>query len=192
MTKRFDLIRLEDGQPFVMYGSESDLRDALHAYADSYGWNVKTEVHVPGWGRIDLLIRGAWRPWVIELKVAVSKPALLRRGLTQVHGYAASVAQTMERSTRSILCAPKFPDWAQEMASTAYPDIELITVSELMGELDIYSGGLRERASDRLRAAEHEAEVRRNSVAAMPRDDDEEDVIGGVITPEHVETREDA
>lgn len=193
MAARFDLVLLEEDREYVTHTSEAELRDALHAFADSYGWTVTAEVPVPGWGRIDLLLEGG-QCWVVELKRSVTKPATLRRGITQVHGYAAALGRYVHRT---ILCAPSFPDWAQDMASVAYPDVDLLTVSELLGYIHHYADRLHlvEVAQQRLHIAEHEVAVRAAHVAdlspsdeaeADDEDDDEPETTGGIVTPEPV------
>jgi len=167
MAPRFDLIEFnDDGDPCVTYVSEAELRDALHAFADAYGWRVRSEVPVPGWGRIDLLLEDDLL-WVIELKLSITKPAALRRGLTQVHGYAAAYPSYV---FRTVLCAPRFPDWAASMAAVAYPDIDLWSVGQLMAYIHMHAPSFG-AAEHRLAATEHEAAVRRYAIADMGRGD---------------------
>lgn len=181
---RFDLVSFGDnGRPFIHHTSEAELREGLAAYAHGYGWRVFQEFQVKGWGRIDLLLMHGSDAWIIELKRSIETPSALRKGLAQVHGYAAAFdAQYDATVERSILCTRSFPSWAERTAEVAYPAVELVTVADLMGSIDLLADA-EDEARARLSAAEHEVAVRRGLL-----DDPSRAVAdtGGVVTPEPV------
>lgn len=76
--------------PFqIFYRTEADMRASLAELAAFYGWDVEQEVVIPGWGRVDLVLRqdkGA-KPYLIELKLVLKKPSEVRRAFQQADGY---------------------------------------------------------------------------------------------------------
>lgn len=73
----------------VRYGTEAHLRDALAAVWWFKGVDVKTEVDVPGCGRIDVLGSVGHIRMVVELKKELTTPSAARKAFMQAHSYKA-------------------------------------------------------------------------------------------------------
>lgn len=108
----------------VFYREEADLQRALGEAAEAYGWLVKREVVVP-WGRIDLVIREPelHPPYLIEVKVDLSKPAQIRKAFQQVDGY--SRWWTAEHGVASVpvLTSAKADLAALRLVADVYPTV---------------------------------------------------------------------
>lgn len=116
--------------------TEADLRRNLASAAHAYGWLVEEEVVVPGWGRIDLILRdGRSAPALIELKLDLTKPAQIRRAFQQTDGYGRWWAQERGESADTILVGLKVDSVAMNAVYRAYPHVGWRTAAELLGEM---------------------------------------------------------
>ena len=80
---------VRNGQLGIRFSGEVELRASLAEMARALGWLVEEEVVVPGWGRIDLVLREVNKreSILVELKLDLTKPAKVRRAFQQADGY---------------------------------------------------------------------------------------------------------
>lgn len=132
MTDRRDLHEIfgavrggENGALRVGPGiNEASLRRNLASAAHAYGWLVEEEVVVPGWGRIDIIIRdGLSAPTLIELKLDLTKPARIRRAFQQTDGYGRWWAQERGEAVDTILVGLHVDEAAMTAVYRAYPHV---------------------------------------------------------------------
>lgn len=125
----------ENGAFYVSWTSEAQMRAGLARVARAYGWWVREEVVVPGWGRIDLVLRRAVseKPWLIELKLALNKPSEVRRAFQQADGYSRWWAQHHGEANLPIVSSPKPRMDVIQPVADAYPGVPYRSVAELLG-----------------------------------------------------------
>lgn len=79
---------LMDETGHFTYRKESELRDALAAFAYMAGWDVETEAVIPGWGgRVDVLATAGEFKVAIEVKRRLTQIGAIRKGFQQADGY---------------------------------------------------------------------------------------------------------
>lgn len=121
----------------IQYRSEADLRRSLADLACLYGWSVEEEVVVPGWGRIDLVLRRdvTARPYLVELKLALRKPSEVRRGFQQADGYGRWWTKERSEANTPLLVAAA-PDMSiVTPVADAYPAVPFRTIGAFMNGL---------------------------------------------------------
>lgn len=124
-------VRLAERQLWVHYRTEADLRSSLAELAAVYGWDAEEEVIVPGWGRIDLVLRSApkARPFLVELKLALNKPNEVRRAFQQADGYGRWWSKERgEANTPLVVAKAPNMDIVTPVAD-AYPAVPFRTIS---------------------------------------------------------------
>lgn len=115
--------------------NEATLRRNLASAAHAYGWLVEEEVVVPGWGRIDIIIRdGVAAPVLIELKLDLTKPARIRRAFQQTDGYGRWWAQERGEAVDTILVGAKVDSAAMTAVHRAYPHVGWTNAGGLLQE----------------------------------------------------------
>lgn len=121
----------------IHYRTEAQLRSNLAELATFYGWWVEEEVVIPGWGRIDLVLREdpATRPYLVELKLELSKPSEIRRAFQQADGYGRWWSKERgEANTPMVVAkAPNRP--AVDLVADAYPAVPFWTIDSFMAGL---------------------------------------------------------
>jgi hypothetical protein len=100
--------------------SETDLRRSLASVAYAYGWDVREEVVIPGWGRIDIVLDAPDETYLVELKIDLTKPARIRRAFQQADGYGRWWAANVGRPTDTILVGSKVDEAAVAVVADAY------------------------------------------------------------------------
>jgi len=100
--------------------SETDLRRSLASVAYAYGWDVREEVVIPGWGRIDIVLDAPDETYLVELKIDLTKPARIRRAFQQADGYGRWWAANVGRPTDTILVGSKIDEAAVAVVADAY------------------------------------------------------------------------
>lgn len=141
--------------------SEADLRRSLASVAHAYGWLVDEEVVVPGWGRIDLILRdGFGHPRLVELKLELTKPARIRRGLQQADGYGRWWTQKYGQAVNTYLVGLDFNRTEVDALATAYPSVAAIPCEQFLGGL-VSWGESEGRAARQTRSDQRVLEVRR-------------------------------
>lgn len=145
----------------VRYRDEASLRRGLATIAHAYGWLVEEEVVVPGWGRIDLVLREkeSSPPRLVELKRELRKPASVRRAFQQADGYGRWWTQKHNESCTVSLAGAVVDAQVMSSVASAYPEVDGCTVADLMGRLRIWDN-VRLRLS---RALERQADLARLS-----------------------------
>lgn len=130
-------VTIKDGALFVNWKNEAELRSGIARVARAYGWWVREEVVVPGWGRIDLVLRRevAGKPFLVELKVALNKPNEVRRAFQQADGYGRWWTQHHDEANTAIVCSPKPNMQIIQPVADAYPTVPYRSVSALLGGL---------------------------------------------------------
>lgn len=128
----------------VHWTDEASLRDGLAEFARLYGWKVRTEVVLPGWGRVDLIAENRATQYVIEIKLRIDRPSLLRKAVQQLDGYARHLPLEPGMTRALVVMAPKIKCSAWEVEA-AYPDISIINCNQLMTSLMKDEEGLEER-----------------------------------------------
>lgn len=105
--------------------SETALRRSLASVAYAYGWDVREEVVIPGWGRIDIVLDAPGETYLIELKIELTKPARIRRAFQQADGYGRWWVANVGRPTDTFLVGAE----VDEAAIAAIADAYLISVA---------------------------------------------------------------
>lgn len=116
-----------------MPNTEADLRRNLATVAHLFGWLVEEEVVVPGWGRIDIIIRdGLSAPILIELKLDLTKPAKIRRAFQQTDGYGRWWTQAHGEAVDTILIGRTVDENTMTAVQRAYPQVGWCTAGQLL------------------------------------------------------------
>lgn len=141
--------------------TEADLRRSLAAAAHAYGWLVEEEVVVPGWGRIDIVLRdGVSEPRLVELKLELTKPARIRRGLQQADGYGRWWTQKYGQAASAYLVGLDFDAAAVDPLAAAYPHVGAVRCDHFLGGLTVW-GELEGKAARFRRSGKRLAALRR-------------------------------
>lgn len=121
----FGRIWVDDDRLFVgLPPTEVALRRNLASAAYAYGWQVEEEVVVPGWGRIDIILRdGRSAPLLIELKLDLTRPARIRRAFQQVDGYGRWWAQEYGEAVDTLLVGVEVNADVMASVHRAYPHV---------------------------------------------------------------------
>lgn len=181
-------VRTKRGYGFT-YRNEADIRDAIAAHAWALGWDVQTEVVIPGWGRLDVLLWSevpSMRDGLqvaIEVKRALSTPAAARRAFQQADGYRLWLKRDrsdrydrdpvgmIPHEIRVILTAPTFDLDACSQANRLY-DVELRSVRDVLDEVSYEASTVQHRALTAWRRVEasrrHQVVLERASADLMP------------------------
>lgn len=113
--------------------SENELRRSLATVAHAYGWIVEEEVQVPGWGRIDIVLRdGGDFPYLIELKLDLTRPAQIRKGLQQVDGYGRWWTKEYGEPARTYLVGLEIDRGKADDMADAYPSVSVFSAEQLL------------------------------------------------------------
>lgn len=140
--------------------NEATLRRNLASAAHAYGWMVEEEVVVPGWGRIDIIIRdGRSAPTLIELKLDLTKPAGIRRAFQQTDGYGRWWAQERGEAVDTLLVGAQIDAAAMALVHRAYPHVGWCNAGALLAEF-ADRGDLEARILRRRRCVDRLAEMR--------------------------------
>lgn len=102
------------------FRSESDLRDVMATYWWLAGWSVRTEVKVPGCGRIDVLAEAGSDRVVIEMKRAIRNAGEARAAYQQAHAYAAYLSDGHPDLIQTYVAAAEVSSDALALAGRAY------------------------------------------------------------------------
>lgn len=137
---RRPMLDLGSGLFQVRYQSEADLRRALANLARLCGWLVEEEVVVPGWGRIDIVLREdpTTPPRLVELKLELLKPSQVRRGFQQADGYGRWWTKTKEEPAETYLVAAEHAKEHVSSIGDAYPSVEFLPVPHFMTSLWVW------------------------------------------------------
>jgi hypothetical protein len=100
--------------------SETDLRRSLASVAYAYGWDVREEVVIPGWGRIDIVLGDTDGTYLVELKIELTKPARIRKAFQQADGYGRWWAANVGRPADTILVGLEVDAAALATVADAY------------------------------------------------------------------------
>jgi hypothetical protein len=184
MTDRRDLrsvfgsVFVQDEVIMVTNGpTEADLRRNLATFAHAFGWLVQEEVVVPGWGRIDLVLRdGVSATRLVELKLDLTKPARIRRAFQQADGYGRWWSQSYDVPADVSLVGAKLDRQACVPAVGAYPSVGCTDISGLLWLIK-HSGDRRmrlTRATKRVAAVDQVAEMCRNALNGLSEMVDED------------------
>lgn len=151
---RLGRLHIREGVPFAQYATESTLRDALADFAHAYGWDATTEHHIPGWGRPDLYLTAPDSPTIaVEIKLALAKPAAIRRAFQQADVYSKALGPSVD----VLLTAP-----VMDRATLDTYDLQFTSVWCLETEQFIrYLKGCQKGLSTRHRRAYQRAEQAR-------------------------------
>lgn len=128
---------VEAGAIGARYTGETNLRSTLAQIARAHGWTVEEEVVVPGWGRVDLVLRdpGEGAPYLIELKLELMKPAKIRRAFQQADGYGRWWSSNHGLAARTYLVGAREDIVAIRPVAVAYPEVGYLSASHFMGAL---------------------------------------------------------
>lgn len=145
-----------DGRLTVEYRDEASLRSGLAVLASANGWLVQEEVVVPGWGRIDLVLRDdpLSYAFLVELKVDLSKPSAIRRAFQQADGYGRWWISEKQEPCQALLVAAKYHGSAISRVASAYPEVAWYPATDFSYFLERDGDRVRRglRASSRLEA----------------------------------------
>lgn len=122
----------EDFPTVYISPAEADLRRSLASVAYAYGWDVREEVVIPGWGRIDIVLDAPGETYLIELKVDLTKPARIRRAFQQADGYGRWWTNNIGRAADVILVGAKMDDPAVSAVADAYYTVVPRSVGSLI------------------------------------------------------------
>lgn len=127
------------GAPILNWASESDLRVNLAKLAYAYGWDVKQEVVIPGWGRIDLVVSDESPGSIlIELKCELTKPSDVRRGFQQADGYGRWWVSNRDEPAQAVLSAAVSSAEVIAPVARAYPEVQFHPVNHVMAGLALW------------------------------------------------------
>lgn len=134
---RIDVRMISDCGFGIRYRSESDLRASLAEVAALFGWDVEEEVVVPGWGRIDLVLRPSRvaKPYLVELKLALKKPNEVRRAFQQADGYGRWWTKEKGEANTPLVVADAPNLSIVTPVADAYPAIPFRTVDDFLNGL---------------------------------------------------------
>lgn len=111
----------------VKYRTEADLRDALAAVWWMKGVDVRTEVDVPGCGRIDVVGDFGGRTMLVELKRSLTTPSSARKAFMQAHSYKAfREAADPDEVCGAFVTAGDFSWAAIEPPAVAFRSVEFV------------------------------------------------------------------
>lgn len=150
----------------ITYRTEADLRASLAELASLYGWDVEEEVVVPGWGRIDLVLRAGddLPPYLVELKLALTKPSEVRRAFQQTDGYGRWWAKERNEANVPLLVA-KAPDMSiVTPVADAYPGVPFRTINDFIYGMHAWHG-----ARERFRIASLNVDLLREQLEEYER-----------------------
>lgn len=151
------LVDMETGEVTVRYTDEASLRSSLASFAEYHGWDVKQEVVIPEWGRLDLVLSiDDWVVYAVELKLDISKPAKARRAFQQASGYQRYLSSLETEPPTVVLAAPDIDHACVDTLRVAYGEVLCRSVAHLMGMLVVDERTLYSRllaTDDRLSAA---------------------------------------
>lgn len=157
----------EHGYVTIVRGTtEASIRTSLASLAHLYGWEVEEEVVIPGWGRIDIVLRdGVDAPVVVELKIDLTKPARVRKAFQQADGYGRWWIENKAERPAVKLVGLDLDAAVTDPVARAYLSVHCQAVERFIGFLE--TGGTdkgREeriyRMHDRLELAERHLEYR--------------------------------
>jgi hypothetical protein len=117
---------------------EADFRRQLARLAFVYGWDVREEVVIPGWGRIDIILDDADRPdypILTELKLELRRPADVRRAYQQADGYGRWWKTTKGQMAEVVLTALDYDKDLVRSVGDAYPEVSFYPTGHYMGLL---------------------------------------------------------
>lgn len=164
-------IRYQDGGFRISYKSEAEVRSGLAAMAHAFGWLVQEEVAVPGWGRIDLILRETHeaQPILVELKVNLIKPRDIRKAFQQVDGYGRWWARARGEVNFPLLIGCNIDQVAVAPVADTYPEIGIHAVSFFMAWLQTggHPGNRLERATERADALRQRLAVYEGAVSKL-------------------------
>lgn len=148
---RVDGLAVLDDGFHLSYTDEASVRTGLARLARGLGWGVvREEVVIPGWGRVDLLLHEVceldW-PYLIEIKLDLTRPSVIRRAFQQADGYRRWWRQEYSQHCHPILAAVKFDAVAVGRVATAYREVTPIGVGSLMAKLPNFGWRQRQRAA---------------------------------------------
>lgn len=117
---------IKDDMLNCRFGSEAELRSGIARVADAYGWIVEEEVVVPGWGRIDLVLRASPRnlPLLVELKLDLLKASDVRKAYQQADGYSRWWAKENSEANTPVLVSNKADMTLISSIGDAYPTVK--------------------------------------------------------------------
>lgn len=145
-----DVVLAANDEIELRWQSEADLRDSLADFARLHGWQVQTELVVPGWGRPDLVLSVNDVMVVVELKVALTAQSRIRKAFQQADAY----RRCLPAATHVLLVAGHINrDLASEYA-TAFRSVTLCAAGELMGTIAGYADGIFTRCDEATRQVE--------------------------------------
>lgn len=133
-------LRMSDhGAPVINFASEAELRTGLAKLAFAYGWQVREEVVIPGWGRIDLVLHD-YSPtsYLIELKQSLTKPSDIRKAFQQADGYGRWWTTNREQPAQVILAAAEARDSLIKPVAAAYPEVQYLDAGHVMDGLAVW------------------------------------------------------
>lgn len=120
------------GEPQISWRTEAHLRSALSMFAYLHGWSTREEVVIPGWGRIDLVLKDRSPGSIlIELKRDLSKPSEIRRAFQQADGYGRWWKTNMDEPATVYLAAATASDDVAPVAE-AYPEVGFRLIGDVM------------------------------------------------------------
>jgi hypothetical protein len=161
-------LSIGDGRFRVEYLSEADLRRQLTDLARLCGWLAEEEVVVPGWGRIDIVLREAPRsvPRLIELKLDLTKPSQIRRGFQQADGYGRWWTREKGEAAETFLISAEHTEGHVASIGDAYPTVEFLPVPHFMTSLWVWGDPAvrRPRAADRLAEMQRWTEMQARAI----------------------------
>lgn len=130
-------IRYRDDRFRISYKSEAEARSGLAALAHACGWLVQEEVVVPGWGRIDLVLRETHEagPILIELKVDLIRPRDIRKACQQADGYGRWWARVRGEVNLPLLVGCNVDEAAAAPVADTYPEVWICAASPFMNWL---------------------------------------------------------
>jgi hypothetical protein len=156
------------------YKSEADLRSGIARIADAYGWFVEQEVVVPGWGRIDLVLRydAGVKPFLVELKVALEKPSDVRKGFQQADGYSRWWAKEIGEPNVPVLSAVKHSSQLVAAVGDAYPTVAYRNCHSLLTGLRTWSATPTRiaRAAERRARRQHDLDINDRAYELLLKD----------------------
>lgn len=129
----------EDGELCTRFGTEADLRDAVATLFWLHGADVRTEVKIPGCGRIDVLVeQPGGQTLIVEVKRAIRTETEARMAFQQAHAYYAYWCQRISNPIGRINVEAFVTagHWGEPSATEAaedayYPDIRIAPWSVL-------------------------------------------------------------
>lgn len=161
------------GDFFLTYSDEASVRRAVATLARAYGWPiVREEVVIPGWGRVDLLLQMDEKaaPHLIELKLDLSRPSLIRKAFQQADGYGRWWQATHSQEPYVYLSMCTGDAAAISAVMNAYPLIECQWVGTLMKRLPLPQHSSAERlavARERIDSTERQLKLQRRALEIL-------------------------